>query len=49
MKRLVVIGGSDAGISASLRAKEIDPKVEVIVVVEADRHLCVGPLQQHAG
>lgn len=25
MKRLVVIGGSDAGISAALRAREVDP------------------------
>lgn len=31
--KLVVIGGSDAGISAALRARELDPSVEVTVVV----------------
>jgi NADPH-dependent 2,4-dienoyl-CoA reductase/sulfur reductase-like enzyme len=31
-----VIGGSDAGISAGLRTRELDPSVEVTVVV-ADR------------
>ena len=36
MHRLLIIGGSDAGISAALRAKEIDPGTEVTVVV-ADR------------
>src|SRR5579875_1242685 len=30
---LVAIGGSDAGISAALRARELDPGVEVTVVV----------------
>src|SRR5579871_5236994 len=30
---LVMIGGSDAGISAALRARELDPSVEVTVVV----------------
>ncbi|MGO8870160.1 MAG: FAD-dependent oxidoreductase [Acidimicrobiales bacterium] len=30
---LIVIGGSDAGISAALRARELDPSVEVTVVV----------------
>ena len=30
---LVAIGGSDAGISAALRAKELDPDSEVTVVV----------------
>jgi NADPH-dependent 2,4-dienoyl-CoA reductase/sulfur reductase-like enzyme len=30
---LVTIGGSDAGISAALRAREIDPRAEVTVVV----------------
>ncbi len=30
---LVVIGGSDAGISATLRARELDPTTEVTVVV----------------
>jgi NADPH-dependent 2,4-dienoyl-CoA reductase/sulfur reductase-like enzyme len=31
--RLVVVGGSDAGISAALRAREVDPEVDVTVVV----------------
>lgn len=31
--RLVAIGGSDAGICAALRARELDPSVEVTVVV----------------
>ena len=30
---LVAIGGSDAGISAALRASELDPAAEVTVVV----------------
>ncbi len=34
--RLVIIGGSDAGISAGLRARELDPTCEVTLVV-ADR------------
>jgi NADPH-dependent 2,4-dienoyl-CoA reductase/sulfur reductase-like enzyme len=34
--RLLVVGGSDAGISAALRARELDPTVEVTVLV-ADR------------
>ncbi len=33
MKRLVAIGGSDAGISAALRAKEINPQLEATIVV----------------
>ena len=33
MNRLVIIGGSDAGISAALRAREVDPSAEVTVVV----------------
>lgn len=33
MKHLVVVGGSDAGVSASLRAKELDPSVDVTMVV----------------
>ncbi|UPT43242.1 MULTISPECIES: FAD-dependent oxidoreductase [Streptomyces] len=32
-KRIVAIGGSDAGISAALRARELDPGSEVTVVV----------------
>ncbi len=31
--RLVIIGGSDAGTSAALRAREVDPSAEVTVVV----------------
>jgi NADPH-dependent 2,4-dienoyl-CoA reductase/sulfur reductase-like enzyme len=27
--RLIIIGGSDAGISAALRAREVDPSTEV--------------------
>jgi NADPH-dependent 2,4-dienoyl-CoA reductase/sulfur reductase-like enzyme len=34
--RLLIIGGSDAGISAGLRARELDPRCEVTIVV-ADR------------
>jgi NADPH-dependent 2,4-dienoyl-CoA reductase/sulfur reductase-like enzyme len=37
MERILIIGGSDAGISAALRAREIDPHVEVTVVV-ADQY-----------
>lgn len=33
MTRLVIIGGSDAGISAALRAREIDGQAEVTVIV----------------
>jgi NADPH-dependent 2,4-dienoyl-CoA reductase/sulfur reductase-like enzyme len=33
MTHLLIIGGSDAGISAALRAREVDPTVEVTVVV----------------
>lgn len=33
MTHIVAIGGSDAGISAALRARELDPTVEVTVVV----------------
>jgi NADPH-dependent 2,4-dienoyl-CoA reductase/sulfur reductase-like enzyme len=31
--RLLVIGGSDAGIAAALRARELDPSVDATVVV----------------
>jgi len=37
VKQMLVIGGSDAGISAALRATEIDPGVEVTIVL-ADRY-----------
>ncbi len=37
MKHLLIIGGSDAGISAALRAREVDPSVDVSVIV-ADRY-----------
>ena len=30
---LVAVGGSDAGISAALRARELDPSADVTVVV----------------
>jgi NADPH-dependent 2,4-dienoyl-CoA reductase/sulfur reductase-like enzyme len=33
MTRLVVIGGSDAGISVALRAREVDTAVEVSVLI----------------
>lgn len=32
--RLVVIGGSDAGVSASLRARELDSSCEVHMIVQ---------------
>ena len=35
--RLLIVGGSDAGISAGLRARELDPTVEATLVV-ADRY-----------
>jgi NADPH-dependent 2,4-dienoyl-CoA reductase/sulfur reductase-like enzyme len=31
--RLLVIGGSDAGIAAALRARELDPSIEATVVM----------------
>ncbi len=31
--RLLVIGGSDAGISARIRVRELDPSVEVTMLV----------------
>ena len=34
---LVMIGGSDAGISAALRARELDPGADVTVVVPSRR------------
>jgi NADPH-dependent 2,4-dienoyl-CoA reductase/sulfur reductase-like enzyme len=37
MKRFLIIGGSDAGISAALRARELDREVERTLVV-ADRY-----------
>jgi NADPH-dependent 2,4-dienoyl-CoA reductase/sulfur reductase-like enzyme len=33
VERLVIIGGSDAGISAALRAREVEPAMDVTVVV----------------
>jgi NADPH-dependent 2,4-dienoyl-CoA reductase/sulfur reductase-like enzyme len=36
MKNLLIIGGSDAGISSALRAKELDPSVTVTMIL-ADR------------
>jgi NADPH-dependent 2,4-dienoyl-CoA reductase/sulfur reductase-like enzyme len=35
--KVLVIGGSDAGISAALRAREVDPAAKVTVIV-ADRY-----------
>jgi thioredoxin reductase len=41
MTHLVIIGGSDAGITAALRAKERDATADVMVVVaEAWRVAC---------
>jgi hypothetical protein len=37
MKRFLIIGGSDAGISAALRARELDREVQLTLVV-ADRY-----------
>jgi NADPH-dependent 2,4-dienoyl-CoA reductase/sulfur reductase-like enzyme len=37
VSRLLIVGGSDAGISAALRARELDPAVEVTVML-ADRY-----------
>jgi NADPH-dependent 2,4-dienoyl-CoA reductase/sulfur reductase-like enzyme len=37
MKRFLIIGGSDAGISAAVRARELDREVELTLVV-ADRY-----------
>jgi len=34
MRRLVILGGSDAGISAALRARELDENAAVTVIVE---------------
>ena len=49
---LVMIGGSDAGISAALRARELDPAAEVTVVVPLPaqvRQLALTMLQQVTG
>jgi NADPH-dependent 2,4-dienoyl-CoA reductase/sulfur reductase-like enzyme len=47
MQQLLIIGGSDAGISAALRARELAPSTEVTVVV-ADQYpdfsICGLPL-----
>jgi NADPH-dependent 2,4-dienoyl-CoA reductase/sulfur reductase-like enzyme len=37
MTHLLIIGGSDAGISAALRAREIDSSVELTLII-ADRY-----------
>jgi flavin-dependent dehydrogenase len=34
MSHLVIVGGSDAGISAALRAKELESTTQVTVIVE---------------
>src|ERR1700737_1238369 len=36
MPRLLIVGGSDAGISAGLRARQVDPQLEVTLML-ADR------------
>ena len=38
MTRILIIGGSDAGISAALRAHELDPTAEVRLIVLADEY-----------
>jgi NADPH-dependent 2,4-dienoyl-CoA reductase/sulfur reductase-like enzyme len=37
MSRLLVIGGSDAGVTAALRAREVDPSLEVTMIL-ADQY-----------
>jgi NADPH-dependent 2,4-dienoyl-CoA reductase/sulfur reductase-like enzyme len=34
--RLLIVGGSDAGISAALRAHELDPNAEITVLLADD-------------
>jgi NADPH-dependent 2,4-dienoyl-CoA reductase/sulfur reductase-like enzyme len=34
MSHLMIVGGSDAGISAALRARELDPSIHVTLIVE---------------
>jgi NADPH-dependent 2,4-dienoyl-CoA reductase/sulfur reductase-like enzyme len=34
MSHLVIVGGSDAGISAALRARELEPSTRVTLIVE---------------
>ncbi len=34
MSHLIIVGGSDAGISAALRARELDTSVQVTMMVE---------------
>jgi hypothetical protein len=47
---LVMIGGSDAGISAALRARELDPGVEVTVVTRSATSTCpTRPARQPLG
>jgi hypothetical protein len=36
MTRILIIGGSDAGISAALRARELDPTVEITIALADD-------------
>jgi NADPH-dependent 2,4-dienoyl-CoA reductase/sulfur reductase-like enzyme len=36
MSKLLIIGGSDAGISAALRARELDPEVDVTILLADD-------------
>ena len=39
---LVMIGGSDAGISAALRVRELDPRAEVTVVIRGAERVVTG-------
>jgi hypothetical protein len=36
MTRILIIGGSDAGINAALRARELDPTVEITIALADD-------------
>ena len=45
---LVTIGGSDAGISAALRARELDPTTGVTVIVaDANPNFSIGGIPYH--
>ena len=55
--KFVIIGGSDAGISAALRAHELDPEAVITVALadgypdirssQADRCFCYWSLSRH--
>ena len=42
MMQLLIIGGSDAGISAALRAKELDPTVKHLGGIKNDTRAIVS-------